>query len=165
MRRCNMVDLYKICPYKTYFKDIYGKCRYLNNPLGCPFLSQFNNVMETDRAITSDNINLFINMSIQPTLDKKYDDTCGFLSQYAQIIYTQHKRKQTPISLKEILIDIGEESLIELFPDEHIQCMASGLSIIDTIHKAITRENKTYHSVTCALKICKFVYKLLPKNK
>lgn len=160
-----MVDLYSICPYKAYFKDINGRCKYFNSRFACPFASQFANIIETDRNITPSDINLFINMSAQPTLDKKYDDACYFLSQYTQNIYAPYKEKQESISLKEILIDIGKETLIELFPDERIKCVASGIGIIDSIHKVITCENKTYHSVSCALKICKFVYKLLPKNK
>ncbi len=159
-----MTDLYSICPYKTYFKDINGQCKYLNSSFSCPLVSQFNNIIEADRNITANDINLFINMSFQPTLDKKYDDACRFLSQYTQNIYTQYKEKQGVLSLRDVLMDIGKEVLIELFPDEHIKCVASGIGIIDSLHKAITSENKTYHSVTCALKICKFVYKLLPKN-
>lgn len=160
-----MVNLYQICPYKTYFRDIYGRCKYFNTPLGCPFASQFNNVIEADRAITSDDIDLFINMSLSPTVDKKYDDACRFLSLYTQNTYAQYKKKQDDISLKDILLDIGKEALIELFPDEASKCIASGVGIIDSIHKAITSENKTYHSVSCALKICKFVYKFLAKRK
>ena len=160
-----MVDLYSICPYKKYFKDINGRCKYLNTSFVCPFVSQFNSIMKTDEIITSNDIDFFVNMSFQPTLDKKYNDACHFLSQYTQNIYPRHKETQECLSFKDVLIDIGKEALIELFPNEHIQCLASGLSIIDTIYKAVTSENKTYHSVTCALKICKFVYKLLPKNE
>lgn len=159
-----MVDLYSICPYKAYFQDINGRCRYFNSRFRCPLVSQINNIIETDRNIIPEDINLFMNMSSQPIFDKKYEDACYFLSQYTQNIYSQYKKKQECMSLKDVLLDIGREVLIELFPNEHIQCMASGLSIIDTIHKAITSENKTYHSVSCALKICKLAYKL-SKNK
>ncbi len=160
-----MVDLYLICPYKAYFKDINGRCKYLNSTFSCPLASQFNNIIEADRNITPEDIKLFINMSSQPAFDKKYDDACYFLSQYTQNIYAQYNEKQDSVPLRDILLDIGKEALIELFPEEHIKCVASDISIIDSLHKAITSENKTYHSVACALKICKFVYQLLSKNK
>ncbi len=100
-----------------------------------------------------------------PTFDKKCDEACSFLSLYTQHIYALYKEKQDGFSFRDVLVDIGKEALIELFPEEHIKCVASGIGIIDSLHKAITSENKTYHSIACALKICKFVYKFLPKNK